>query len=260
MPTEEDAPSELVPGVPILRLEDLRYTDDIPAAHRRRVRNWARADGAHANDLLRWSSKPVLIESLLDRYDSVLYFDNDIYVVDRYDFLFDDLGSSGALLTPHWRCLLPHDGCEIYAANFWGGLYNAGFVGFSRRGLEPLAWWRAACRHYVGRRTHYYDDQRYLDVLPTYFDQVKVLRHRGLNVASWNRHLNVRSVRGGRVYINDVYPLVFIHFSCFNAPADPDLRSYLHEYERSLGECREYLAAANQRAWKTSSTSRARTE
>jgi hypothetical protein len=231
-------------GFSLLRLEDLDYHDDDFTSHRSRCRRWAADDDADPLDLLRWSSKPVLIRHLLSHYSRVVYFDPDVYIVKSCSFLLRYLLKFGVLLTPHWRCLTPHDGCELYEMNYSGGLFNAGFVGFSNCGIEALQYWSRACKLYVGRQNNCYDDQRYLDLLPAYFDDVKVVRHRGCNVATWNRHFNPRSVIDGEVYVSKAYPLIFVHFSNFNFTADPHLQALYSEYQQSLAFCRELLSPA----------------
>jgi hypothetical protein len=50
--------------------------------------------------------------------------------------------------------------------------------------------------------------------MPIFFDGVYSLKHRGCNVANWNR-LECRREKqvDGTVQINDQYPIVFIHFT-----------------------------------------------
>lgn len=211
------------------------------AALRRRCLAWSGADGSTLHDLLRWSCKPLMIQTLLHQYERVLYFDADIHIVADVAFLLDALDNHGVLLTPHWRCLQPHGLCELYKGNFYGGLFNAGFLGFSRSGQPALAYWQEMCSRYVGRSELFYDDQRYLDVLPVYFPNVHIVRHLGCNVASWNRHRNIRSLKKEKVVINDHYPLTFIHFSNFNYSADPLLQTHFHDYQDAIDECRRLL-------------------
>jgi hypothetical protein len=55
-------------------------------------------------------------------------------------------------------------------------------------------------------------DQKYLDELPTRFDGVAVVTHRGLNLAPWNAAASTPlEVVYGRV-IADGDPLIFFHF------------------------------------------------
>ena len=70
------------------------------------------------------------------------------------------------------------------------GVYNGGFVGVSEH--EParrfLRWWadrlQTHCRHHVPEGMHY--DQRWLDLVPTLFEDVHIVGDEGCNVAHWN--------------------------------------------------------------------------
>ena len=77
-----------------------------------------------------------------------------------------------------------------------------------------LQWWQSKlefdCR--VNLAENLFVDQRWMDLTPGLFDDVRVLRHEGYNVAYWNlKHRAVAKVAGG-FDVNGV-PLVSFHFS-----------------------------------------------
>lgn len=194
-------------------------------------------------DCFRWSIKPVFINFLLDQqYDQVFLLDSDLYFFASYDFLSDDLGGSGVLLTPHWRASNP----ELDETNFsilqTSGLFNAGFVGATRHGKQAMEWWAAACAYKCKKAPNegLFVDQAYLDLLSIYFDNVEIERHRGCNVANWNQVECQRVLsKNGKVLIRGGFEIVFIHFtkSTINgiiSGKDYLLKSYLDEYQDSL--------------------------
>ncbi|HYO22916.1 MAG TPA: hypothetical protein VER36_10960, partial [Flavisolibacter sp.] len=166
-------------------------------------------------DALRWALKPVFLTYLLQQYEKVIYLDNDLFFFSPFEFLSEELNDSSFLLTPHWSPFSPLPHTSDFEMNFRLGLYNAGFVGVSRQGMPGLGWWAEACLFKMAAdfSNGYYDDQRYLDLLPVIDEKARILRHQGCNVGGWNIHQNKRIVMNGTVYINGRYPVVFIHFN-----------------------------------------------
>ncbi len=192
------------------------------------------------HDAFRWSCKPIFINHLIriNGYERVLYFDCDIYIFDAFRFLFDVLKKHHVLLTPHWRTKEPEIDSEEYRFLFNHGLYNAGFVGVNTQGTEAMDWWARCCLHSCARGSFEgeYVDQSILNLMPVYFEGVHVLRHKGCNVAIWNRHECRRVMQqDGTVKIDDTYPVVFIHFSAgIPRSWDPMLGSYMDRFLTSL--------------------------
>lgn len=78
-----------------------------------------------------------------------------------------------------------------------------------------------------------------------------MLRHRGCNVAGWNVQDSRRTLGpDGSILINDVWPLVFVHFNRFTIRAilngtDPLLSPLLKVYEEVLRSFNpQYLASS----------------
>ncbi len=199
------------------------------------------------HDAFRWSSKPLFINHLIQEhgYERVLYFDCDIYIFDAFRFLFDALKTHAVLLTPHWRTKEPDADPEEYRFLFNHGLYNAGFVGANRLGTEAMDWWARCCLHSCARGSFEgeYVDQSILNLMPVYFEGVHVLRHKGCNVAIWNRHECKRVMQDdGSVLIDNVYPVVFIHFSAgIPRSWDPVLGTHMDRYLSTLKKFSEEM-------------------
>ncbi len=168
------------------------------------------------NDRYRWSMKPVFLNYLLSQgFTKVTFLDCDIYFFGGYQFLFDLLDENNVLLTPHWRSLDPSVDSRDFSNNYTNGFYNAGFVAVNKRAANVLLWWANMC-HFkceIKLSKGFYVDQGYLSLFPMVEEKVKVIHHRGCNVASWNDIENERQVVNGELLINGKYPVVFIHFS-----------------------------------------------
>lgn len=199
----------------------------------------------YRGDELRWACKPLFILHLLAQgYERVIYVDNDVFFFASPDELFGMLQSSSVLLTPHFYTCNPDAEQHWLEASFRVGLYNAGFVGVSSKGMNAMEWWAKCCAYNVRKSAWrgLFDDQRYLDLLPVIFDGIHVLKHQGCNVAGWNIEMSPRSLSDeGKLLLNGVWPLVFVHFNAFTFRTimkgdDPFLEPYMKRYVDILKE------------------------
>lgn len=167
-------------------------------------------------DKLRWALKPVFLLHLLQNHHKVIYVDNDIFFYGNYGFLFDELDANSVLLTPHFYESNPTKNQNWLEANFRVGLYNAGFIGVNKSAQEALEWWANCCIYNLKKSfwRGLFDDQKYLDLLPIKFDGIKILKHKGLNLAGWNyqNYLLERNSLNNPI-MNKTDDLVFIHFA-----------------------------------------------
>jgi len=167
------------------------------------------------NDKLRWALKPFFLKALLQKTDTVIYLDNDIYFFNDFSFLFTDLNQHSISLTPHWCSFDPFQYPENFKMSFQLGIFNAGFIGASLKGKAFLNWWASACSFAMERNMEdgFFVDQRYLDMSMIVDENVSIVRHKGCNVASWNMHQNKRIKKEKEILINGHFPIVFIHFN-----------------------------------------------
>ena len=175
-------------------------------------------------------------------YEKAIFLDCDIYFFNDYHFLWEELEEHSILLTPHWRCMTePRIDEDAFRQLFTEGLYNAGFIGANRKGipaLQQLAKW-CLYKCIKEEKKGFYVDQAYLNLLPIYFEEVKIIRHKGCNIASWNREECQRVKVKDEILINGNYEIVFIHFVKVGIwfileGRDGLLRPHLDVYERSL--------------------------
>lgn len=165
-------------------------------------------------NFMRWSLKSILISSLLEKgFEKVIYCDCDIHFYNDYNFLWIELDSHNVLITPHW--INPYEPENIGSIH-GTGLFNGGFIGVSIRASHVMEWWAKACLYRCDHSYGYVNvDQGYLDLMPVYFDKVKILDHKGCNVAFWNANYLKRLYENDNYFIHfddNKYPLIFYHF------------------------------------------------
>lgn len=188
-------------------------------------------------DSFRWSMKPVLMAYVLGQAESVVCVDVDLFFTSSPSVFFDELESCNLLLSPHWRTPDPDVDPANFEKIFSEGYFNGGLVGASRGGLEALDWWANACLYSCDKikSLGHYDDQRYLDIMALEFEGIRVLPHKGYNVAEWNRGVCPRTAGvEGQVMVDGKWPIVCIHFAsleCFFQKCEDELlRPYFKEY------------------------------
>jgi lipopolysaccharide biosynthesis glycosyltransferase len=192
----------------------------------------------------RWSLKPVFISYLLENgHNKVIYTDCDIFFFESYDFLFNRLDEASVLLTPHWWNINVNANEESFMSFFSYGIFNAGFVGVSKKGLPAMEWWAKACYFKIGffPESGIFGDQKYLDALPFKFPGTEVIRHYGCNIGEWNTEECKRTIVNDRVLINGQYPVIFVHFTQtlihqILKGFDPLLKPYLEQYIKTFEE------------------------
>jgi len=156
---------------------------------------------------------------LLDRGNSVLYLDPDTALFGSLAEVQDALDSCSVLLTPHQLEPVAPDGpaVEEEICTLAHGTYNFGMFGASpsEEGRKFAEWWSSRleqlCVDDIGRGL--FVDQRWGDLVPSFFPNFSILRHAGVNFASWNLHQRHLSVDDrGDYWVNDD-PLVMYHFT-----------------------------------------------
>lgn len=198
----------------------------------------------HDRDRLRWCLKPIVMAYLLRENPTrtVIYADSDICFFRPPEVLAELLRGGNVLLTPHWRPLNPRGSTRNFRLNFMDGLFNAGCVTAVAEGTPALQWWADACLSACEQKREegLWDDQRYLDLMPIYFDGIVICRDRGFNLADWNYHLRVPNKRGHRD-VPDIWPVSMVHFTPntirrIERGEDSLLEPYLKKHKELLEE------------------------
>jgi hypothetical protein len=164
----------------LLQLTDL----DIPDLERFRFH--------YTQQPLSYAATPYLLAHLLARgFQRTIFFKQESLVVGNLAPVFDLLERRSIVLTPHLHApLTGSDRIGRELTILQSGTFNVGMLGVTR--TEPasrfLEWWqdrlRTHCRYDVPGGMHY--EQRWLDLVPGFFEDVHVLRDPGYNVAHWN--------------------------------------------------------------------------
>ncbi|HSI54105.1 MAG TPA: hypothetical protein VK981_09070 [Ramlibacter sp.] len=183
--------------------------------------------------------KPTFLKSLFDQgYDQVVYLDPDICLYQPLAPVDEALAQAEIVLIPH--ALAPAmDGLRPSDIDFLRtGAYNLGFIAL-RRGPQALAlldWWERRClaQGFNDPGFGTFVDQKWMDLAPSYFDSVHILKHPGCNVAYWNLH--ERSIAGaaGGYSVNGA-PLVFFHFSGVDSQAPQVLSRHQNRHTLVAG-------------------------
>jgi hypothetical protein len=161
--------------------------------------------------------KPTMLKRLFARgMDQVVYLDPDIFVYRELTPVIKALEDYSIVLTPHLVSPVKNQG-QSELARLEKGIFNLGFIALrrSQQAMDFLTWWEERCLNLAFDDYHasMFVDQKWIDLAPSFFDSIIVLKHQGCNIAYWNlseRHL---SRRDDEYVVNGIDPLIFFHFS-----------------------------------------------
>ncbi|PWU08266.1 MAG: glycosyl transferase [Terriglobia bacterium] len=192
--------------------------------------------------------KGFVLSNLLERANcsEVLYFDPDIIILAPLRGLLEAFQHASILLTPHLtepenslEGILDNEICALQH-----GVYNLGFLGVknSPEGRRFAKWWADRLRDfcYDDIPNGLFTDQRWIDMVPAYFDDIRILRDSVYNVCTWN--LNHRRVDGNLrdgISVNG-RPVVFYHFSGLDSGAQEGMLKKYGGEMPALFELREW--------------------
>jgi len=155
----------------------------------------------------------------LERGNPVLYLDPDTALFGSFSAVEDALADASVLLTPH--LLEPgtssSQAIDDEISSLAHGVYNFGMFGVSpsTEGLHFAEWWASRleelCVDDIGRGL--FVDQRWGDLVPSFFPGCSIFRHAGVNFASWNMHQRVLSIDDRGDYLVNGDALVMFHFT-----------------------------------------------
>ena len=169
--------------------------------------------------------------------NNICYLDPDIKVYHKLDILEAAFSNYDILLTPHILTPLEiddkHPGENTFL-NF--GLYNLGFIGVHRNCTQPscfLDWWenRTLTLGYNNPCAGLYVDQLWINLVPIFFEKVKIIMQKGLNVAPWNLHeRKIIHTVNEEFKIDDESALYFFHFSSYRFNKKDTMSKYYNRY------------------------------
>jgi glycosyltransferase involved in cell wall biosynthesis len=108
-----------------------------------------------------------------------------------------------------------------------------GFIGLSKseETFRFIQWWKERLWHYCLHdiQSGLFVDQKWLDMVPSFFDEVFILKEPGYNVSYWNLHEKKFSIRNNRLMVNGM-PLKFFHFSGLDIDKMESISKYQTRY------------------------------
>jgi len=168
------------------------------------------------------ATKPFYARKLLDAgYDHVFYFDPDTYAYSDLNKIIAEFDEDDVLITPHCAEDATSE-AEIHyneMSSLAHGVFNLGFLGLRNTETAHRVvdfWCRRLLRHCEddhGRGL--FTDQKWFNLVPVFFDKVKVLKHKGCNTASWNIAHRSISEEGEQLKAGGE-DLIFFHFSGYD--------------------------------------------
>lgn len=165
--------------------------------------------------------KPWVIEYLFSlSYDLVFYIDPDIYIyspLTEIEMVLEN--KSDIALTPHILSPICDDKNPNELEIRKVGTYNLGFIALRNTPNTRtfLSWWQSKLLRdcVVDIPNGIFVDQSWIDLVPSIFENVTIIRHPGYNVAYWN--IAQRSLVDNFDHVTaNGDRLVFFHFSGFD--------------------------------------------
>lgn len=191
-------------NVTVISLEEVNISINIEANHNKREYCWV--------------LKSVFAHYLLNKRKlaRVLYCDTDMYFFGPIKHIIDEWSQSSFYVTTQRA--------DMYTEHI-NGQYQAGLLGFKNDsyGREILEWWRNRCINWCfdshDTKLESWGDQKYLDKIPIFFENIKVSNNLGINAAPWNLIQNNSNynIAGNKdqVFINNCL-LCCYHFGSMN--------------------------------------------
>ncbi|QEH66975.1 glycosyltransferase [Cellulosilyticum sp. WCF-2] len=200
-------------------------------------------------------------QAILDLFEiqgaeKVIYLDPDIAVFDKLDEIEEILDEYDAALTPHITqpATSSEDIMNLEHPLLTAGLYNLGFIAVknSRNGLEIARYWRDRLVEYCydDYSTHnfmrgLYADQKWCSLLPVLFENIKILKSPGYNVARWNYPTrSITQDEQGDYFVNGE-KLKFFHFSYWETAKHEGFKNEMNDWYSVQGrkdKCLKNLA------------------
>ena len=164
------------------------------------------------------------------------YFDPDLMFFESLKQLDNEFMDSNILLTPHINTPIPIDDSDPHENLFLNyGIYNLGFIGVKRSdtSFKFLDWWEERTLNFgfINVKKGFFVDQLWINLVPLFFNKVKILKEYGYNAAPWNLHERKQiENRQDGFYMKDGSKLLFFHFSSFNYRKPKVISKYYSRY------------------------------
>ncbi len=185
--------------------------------------------------------KPYFADYILrsKEVEQIVFLDSDILLYsDIVEITQEKMMNNSVLLSPH-ALSSPEEATHLTDRNFLrSGIYNAGFfaVKNDEYGFHFLNWWKDKVKNhcFINAQAGMFAEQLWLNLVPLYHQKVYVIKDLGYNVAYWNLHERTISKSGKNYVVNNVYPLVFFHFSGANVETFKQRKLTVHNTPYTL--------------------------
>lgn len=165
--------------------------------------------------------KPYMFNWLQQRHPNsgLIYIDPDILVLKPLSHVENELAAGASMvLTPHLNAPISDDKHPDELAIMRSGVYNCGFVAINAAhpsAQQIIVWWCKKLEFgcYVDLAAGLFTDQKWMDLAPSMFPDVSILRHDGYNLAYWNLAQRPVEFSPDQGYMAAGVPLIFVHFS-----------------------------------------------
>jgi glycosyltransferase involved in cell wall biosynthesis len=182
--------------------------------------------------------KPFALADLFRRrqYDTLLYLDPDIFVFRPLSHVQEALREASIVLTPHLRRPYFDDAMPSDLAILQSGTYNLGFIGLKRGETAQrfLEWWTTKLHKdcTVDIPKGLFVDQKWVDMVPGFTPDHRILYEPGYNAAYWNLHERPLAQQDGQWRVGG-QPLHFFHFSGYSPFAPQQLSKHQNRHRLS---------------------------
>lgn len=151
---------------------------------------------------------PLYLLTTFPNIPYITYVDADCFFYASPQPIYDELGDGSVLV-------IEHRFARSDAGRLKYGRFNVGLQVFrrDRYALDCLRNWAGQCAEWCYDKVEdgKFADQKYLDEWPIICRGLKILQHKGVNVAPWNIGNVMLACRNSRLYVDDV-PLIMYHF------------------------------------------------
>jgi len=221
-----------LPNVEIISLSTLEhaYPELVPIKSARRLIEYY------------FTLSPFLPHYLFSKTDAdrITYIDGDLYFFTSPVPIRESLGEASVAITPHRFSFAFRNHVQY-------GLFNVAWITYRRceEGLKCLNAYKADCTAWCYDRVENgkFADQKYLDAWPDRYPSLKIIEHKGFNLANWNIHNYMIRLKNDVVMIDDD-PLVFFHFASTQIRPDGSVQVIVeHRGGRSKAVLFEHVVA-----------------
>jgi hypothetical protein len=115
-------------------------------------------------------------------------------------------------------------------------MYNLGFLGLNPKhqaSLSMLDWWEERCltNCFINEPAGIFVDQLYMNHVPIFFKEVKILEEKGVNMAPWNLHeRKLVEIKNDAYKLEHNEVLIFYHFSSYQFSNPSRISKYYNRY------------------------------